>query len=88
MNELPNFYLIIVNDFLPSFPYIVVETKLVSDPGSFNSFRALNIVLLLTSAAFRGAWFRETNLMKQYVLFSSLDLGCFSIHSFVEFIGT
>ena len=35
-----------------------------------------------------GAWFRENNLMKQCVLFSSLDLGCFSIHSFVEFIGT
>ena len=26
MNEIPNFYLIIVNDFLPSFPYIFVET--------------------------------------------------------------
>ena len=26
MNEMPNFYLIIVNDFLPSFPYIFVET--------------------------------------------------------------
>ena len=26
MNEMPNFYLIIVNDFLPSFPYIFIET--------------------------------------------------------------
>ena len=26
MNEMPNFYLIIVYDFLPSFPYIFVET--------------------------------------------------------------
>ena len=26
MNEMPNFYLIIVNDFLPSFPYIFRET--------------------------------------------------------------
>ena len=35
-----------------------------------------------------GAWFHENNLMKQCVLFSSLDLGCFSIDSFVQFIGT
>ena len=26
MSEMPNFYLIIVNDFLSSFPYIFVET--------------------------------------------------------------
>ena len=26
MNEMPNFYLIIVNEFLPSFPNILVET--------------------------------------------------------------
>ena len=50
--------------------------------------RTLKIVLLLTSAAFRGDWFCEKKLIKQWVLFSSLDLGCISIHSFVEFIGT
>ena len=26
MNQMPSFYLIIVNDFLPSFPFIFVET--------------------------------------------------------------